>query len=85
MGERSLMREKVAAQRGGVQKYRTLKLPGGKYMHVAITRDPGPEGGRTVGGTVHTKGSGPHTMNPEMKKAHKTAKLSELSKQRRAQ
>jgi hypothetical protein len=35
-------------RRGGAMRYRTLKLPDGRYMHVAVTREPGPRGGRTV-------------------------------------
>jgi len=41
--------------RGGVIRYRTKKLPGGKYIHIAVTRKEGPRGGRTVGGPVHKK------------------------------
>jgi len=41
--------------RGGVIRYRTKKLPGGKYIHIAVTRKEGPRGGRTVAGPVHKK------------------------------
>ncbi len=40
---------------GGVIRYRTKKLPGGKYIHIAVTRKEGPRGGRTVAGPVHKK------------------------------
>lgn len=45
--------EEVA--RGGVKRYRTIKLPNGKYVHIAIVRKAGPRGGHTVAGHVHTK------------------------------
>ena len=40
-------------KRRKVKKYRTIKLPGGKYMHVAIVKKAGPRGGHTVAGPVH--------------------------------
>jgi hypothetical protein len=49
------MPEKKIKQRGGAIRWRTKKLPGGKYMHIAVTRKPGPRGGRTVGGKVRKK------------------------------
>lgn len=44
------MPEKEIAERGGVKKWRTLKLPSGKFLHVAVTKDEGPKGGKTVAG-----------------------------------
>ena len=37
----------------GVRGYRTLKLPGGKYVHLALTKKAGPRGGHTVAGPEH--------------------------------
>ncbi len=42
-------------KRGGTIRWRTKSLPGGKYMHIAVTRKTGPKGGRTVGGEIHKK------------------------------
>ncbi len=42
-------------RRGGVIRYRTVSLPGGKYMRVAVVRKKGPKGGRTVAGPVRKK------------------------------
>lgn len=39
-------------RRGGVIRYRTKKLPGGKYIHIAVVRKKGKKGGRTVAGKV---------------------------------
>lgn len=47
------MTESEVAARGGAIRYRTLKLPDGRYMHVAVTREEGPRGGRTVAGPIH--------------------------------
>ena len=44
--------------RGGVIRYRTKKFPVGNYVHIAVTREPGPLGGRTVAGPVHKKKKG---------------------------
>ena len=49
------MPTKKEKARGGVVRYRTKKLPGGKYIHIAVTRREGPRGGRTVAGPVHKK------------------------------
>ena len=38
--------------RGGVVRYRTKKLPNGKYIRFAIVRKRGPHGGKTVAGPV---------------------------------
>lgn len=40
--------EREIRRRGGALRYRTLKLPDGRYLHVAVTRRPGPRGGRTI-------------------------------------
>lgn len=45
--------------RGGVVRYRTKRLPGGKYIHIAIVRKRGPRGGRTVAGPVHQRKRAP--------------------------
>ena len=42
-------------KRGGVVRYRTKELPGGKYIHIAVTRKKGPRGGKTIAGPVHKK------------------------------
>lgn len=49
------MPEAEIRRRGGAIRYRTKKLPGGKYIHIAVTRKKGPRGGRTVAGPVHKK------------------------------
>jgi hypothetical protein len=41
--------------RGGAKRWRTKKLPGGKYIRFAIVRKAGPRGGHTVAGKVHRK------------------------------
>lgn len=46
-------RPKEAAR--GVIRYRTVKTPGGKYFRVSVVRKPGPRGGHTVAGPIHTK------------------------------
>jgi len=38
--------------RGGYTRVRTQKLSGGRYRHVFVVRDAGPEGGHTVAGPV---------------------------------
>ena len=50
------MPEALIKARGGAKRYRTISLPGGKYIHLAITRKTGPRGGKTVAGPVRTKG-----------------------------
>jgi len=45
----------VEKARGGVIRYRIKKLPGGKYMHIAVTKEKGPHGGKTIAGPVHKK------------------------------
>lgn len=49
------MPEKEIAERGGAKRWRTVKLPNGKYVKVAIVRKKGPKGGGTVAGPVRTK------------------------------
>jgi hypothetical protein len=46
-------------RRGGATKVRTKKLPGGRYMHVYVVNDAGPEGGHTVAGEVKRRKGGP--------------------------
>lgn len=42
-------------KRRRVRFYRTISLPGGKYIHVAVVKKAGPRGGHTVAGEVHKK------------------------------
>lgn len=39
--------------RGGAKKYRTIKLPNGRYIRIAIVPKAGPRGGHTVAGPIH--------------------------------
>lgn len=48
------MPKALERKRGGVIRYRTIKLGKNKYAHVAITRKKGPRGGRTIMGEVRT-------------------------------
>ena len=41
------------AARGGAKRWRTVTLPSGKTVKVAIVRKKGPRGGQTVAGPVH--------------------------------
>jgi len=41
--------------RGGAKRYRTITLPGGKYLHLAIVAKAGPRGGHTVAGPIRTR------------------------------
>lgn len=51
------MPEAEIAKRGGALRWRTVKLPSGKIVHVAVVRRAGPRGGHTVAGSVRsTKG-----------------------------
>lgn len=49
------MPEEEIKKRGGAVRWRTKKLPGGKYTRVAVTKKAGPRGGKTVAGPVRTK------------------------------
>ncbi|HUU82969.1 MAG TPA: hypothetical protein VM243_05630, partial [Phycisphaerae bacterium] len=42
-------------RRGGAKRYRTKRLPGGKFIRFAIVPKPGPRGGHTVAGPVRKK------------------------------
>lgn len=44
------MPESEITARGGAKRWRTVKLPGGKYIKVAIVPRAGPRGGHTVAG-----------------------------------
>ncbi len=46
-------------KRRKVKYYRTIKLPGGKYKHIAIVKKAGPKGGHTVAGPTHKKKKAP--------------------------
>lgn len=48
------MPEQEIAKRGGAKKWRTITLPDGRTMKIAIVRKAGPRGGHTVAGTPHT-------------------------------
>ena len=43
------------AQRRHIKNTRTVKLPGGHYMHCDVVDKAGPKGGHTVCGPVKTK------------------------------
>jgi hypothetical protein len=49
------MPEVKIRRRGGAIRWRTKKLTRGRYLHIAVTRKPGPRGGRTVAGPVKKK------------------------------
>jgi hypothetical protein len=49
------MPEAEIKARGGAKRWRTIKLPSGKYVKVAIVKKAGPRGGHTVAGDVHKK------------------------------
>lgn len=49
------MPEAQIASRGGAKRWRTIKLPNGKYIKVAVVKKAGPRGGHTVAGPVHKK------------------------------
>jgi hypothetical protein len=40
------------ARRGGAKRIRTIRLKGGRYLHVYVVRTKGPKGGQTIGGEV---------------------------------
>jgi hypothetical protein len=40
--------EREVKARGGAVRWRNKSLPGGKYLKIAVTREKGPEGGKTV-------------------------------------
>lgn len=44
------MPESEVAARGGATRWRTVKLPNGRYIKVAIVPKAGPRGGHTVAG-----------------------------------
>lgn len=47
------MPEAEITRRGGAVRYRTIRLPDGRYIRVAIVRRKGPRGGHTVAGPAH--------------------------------
>lgn len=49
------MPEQKIAERGGAKHWRTVRLPDGRYVRVAIVRKAGPRGGHTVAGPIHRK------------------------------
>lgn len=46
------MPEQKISERGGAKRWRTVKLPDGRYVRVAIVKKAGPRGGHTVAGPV---------------------------------
>jgi hypothetical protein len=56
---------RTVKSRGGAIRYRTIVPEPGKYIHIAITRKVGPQGGRTVAGPVRTV----KRMHPKVRKA----------------
>lgn len=50
------MPEKEIAARGGAKRWRTIKLPDGRTVKVAIVRKKGPRGGTTVADDPSKKG-----------------------------
>lgn len=56
-GYNGAMPESEERRRGGVVRYRTIRVGKGKkkkYLHIAIVRKGGPRGGHSVAGPVHT-------------------------------
>jgi hypothetical protein len=48
--------EQEIENRGGAVRWRTVKLPNDRYMRVAVVREEGPQGGKTVAGDVKESG-----------------------------
>jgi len=42
-------------RRGGVVRWRTVRLKDGRYVHIAIVPKAGPRGGHTIAGKVHKR------------------------------
>lgn len=49
------MPEAEIKARGGAKRWRTVKLPDGRTVKVAIVKKAGPRGGHTVAGPVRGK------------------------------
>lgn len=49
------MPEAEIKARGGAKRWRTVTLPNGKTVRVAIVKKAGPRGGHTVAGPVREK------------------------------
>jgi hypothetical protein len=49
------MPESEIKARGGAKRWRTVKLPDGRVVKVAIVKKAGPRGGHTVAGPVRRK------------------------------
>lgn len=49
------MPEAKIKARGGAKRWRTKKLPGNKFVHIAVVPKAGPRGGHTISGEVHKK------------------------------
>jgi hypothetical protein len=48
------MPEKEIEKRGGAIRWRTVKTPDGKVIHIAVVRKAGPKGGHTIAGPKRT-------------------------------
>lgn len=49
------MPESEIKARGGAKRWRTVTLPDGRTIRVAVVKKAGPRGGHTVAGPVHGK------------------------------
>lgn len=49
------MPEAEIKARGGAKRWRTVKLPDGRTIRVAVVKKAGPRGGHTVAGPVRGK------------------------------
>lgn len=49
------MPEAQIAARGGAKRWRTITLPNGKYIRVAIVSRKGKRGGTTIAGPIRRK------------------------------
>lgn len=49
------MPEQQIQNRGGAKRWRTITLPDGRTIRIAIVRKPGPHGGHTIAGPPHPK------------------------------
>lgn len=49
------MPEAEIKARGGARRWRTVTLPDGRTIRVAVVKKAGPRGGHTVAGPVHAK------------------------------
>lgn len=52
------MPKSLERKRGGVIRWRTIRIGKKKYLHVGVTRKRGPRGGRTISGRIRTRKNG---------------------------